>query len=46
MLTADRLMFREKALTKDWAPKFKSFRQSSPKGQQEKKRTNVLSLLI
>lgn len=36
MLTADGLMFREKALIKDGTSKFKSFRQSSPKGQQQK----------
>lgn len=45
-LTADRLVFREKALIKDWASKFKSFRQSSPKGQLQNKRSHVLSLLL
>lgn len=46
MLAVDRLVFREKALTKDWASKFKSFRQNSPKGQQQEKKSNVLRLLI
>lgn len=45
MLTGDRLVFREKALTKDCASKFKSFSQNSPKGQQEEKKGNVLFLL-
>jgi len=37
MLAADRLVFSEKALTKGCASKFKSFKQNSPKGQQQEK---------
>lgn len=43
MLTVDRLVFREKALIKDRASKFKSFRQNSPKGQQKKKKMFLVS---
>lgn len=38
MLAIDRLVFREKALRKDWASKFKSFRQNSQRVNNKKRK--------
>lgn len=38
MLAVDQLLFREKALTKDWASKFKTFRQNSQRVNNKKRK--------